>query len=155
MKVLKAFLAIMMVSIALLAGSVSAKQPTPGEPIGGGPGDIVTPQGYFDPNFLYLEQGSNSIKDNGNRTITIGVSTWATQTVQVIGATIFFDRWNGSSWVELNAVPLYQNNLKYFYADATFTATSGYYYRARTVHWVSHNGVYEQGVRVTPAILCS
>ena len=40
-----------------------------------------------------------------------------------------------------------------FNGYAVYGIVSGYYSRARTVHWVSHNGVYEQGERVTNTIL--
>ena len=159
MKFLKAFLAFIVVSVALLAGSVSAKSPSPGGPIKGGPiggigGGVVTPQGYFDPNFKYLESGYNTIQANGNKTITITANTYATQNVQLIGIIIYFDRWDGSSWTNLNYSYQSDVNIWGYMGGATFYCTPGYYYRGRTVHWVSHNSVYEEGLRVTPSMLC-
>ena len=160
MKFLKAFLAFIVVSAALLAGSVSAKSPSPGGPIKGGPiggiggGGVVSPQGYFDPSFQYLESGYNAIQANGNKTITVYAVTYATQYVQLIGNTVYFDRWDGNSWTHLNTLYQSDSNEIITAGGGAFYCTPGYYYRGRTVHWVYHNGVYEEGQRVTPSMLC-
>jgi hypothetical protein len=161
MKLFKAFMAAVLLSFALMAGTVSASDSAPADAKGpvlveqAGPEPDVGIQGFFDPSFLYLDQGDNSIVNNGNQTITINVTTIAKQTVNSIGATIFFDWWNGSSWVELNSTLISDANKKIFGGYATFSAPAGYYYRARTVHWVNHNGVFEQGVRVTATVLAT
>jgi hypothetical protein len=112
-------------------------------------------QGFFDPSFKYLDQGNSSILDNGNQTANISVTTVAKQLVASIGANVYLDRWNGSVWVQVNSVPaqLSSSNTNYLDGYCVFSITSGYYYRARTQHWVINNGVYEQGDRTTASIL--
>jgi len=112
-------------------------------------------EGYFDPSYKYLDQGDSTIIDKGNRTAQINVTTIAKQTVASIGATIYLEKWTGTAWITVSTTPasISENNTSYFDGYAIMSTASGYYYRARTLHWVSHNGVYEQGERVTNAIL--
>lgn len=117
---------------------------------------IFTPLGFFDPSFIYLDQGDSSIVDNGDQTVTINVSTVAKQTVASIGASIYLEKWSGSAWVQIGSpAHLSASNKMMFSGYATFNVVSGYYYRARTVHWTSHGGIYEQGERLTNNILAS
>ena len=107
-------------------------------------------EGFFDPSFKYLDQGESNTLDKGNQTAEITVTTVAKQTVASIGATIYLEKWTGSAWVQVGTpAQLSSSNKMQFNGYAVYGIVSGYYYRARTVHWVSHNGVYEQGERVT------
>lgn len=94
--------------------------------------------------------------DNGDQTVEIKVSTVAKQTVESIGASIYLERWTGSTWLQVgNPAHLSATKRMMFSGHTTFNVVSGYYYRARTVHWTSHDGVYEQGERLTNTILAS
>src|SRR5690606_4941264 len=62
---------------------------------------IFMPQGFFDPALNYLDQGDCNIMDNGDQTVEIKVSTVAKQTVESIGASIYLERWTGSTWLQV------------------------------------------------------
>lgn len=124
------------------------KDLTPSPPV------VIAPQGFFDPSFEFLDQGDSSIIDNGDQTVEVKVSTVAKKSVSSIGASIYLERWTGNSWVQIGHPALVSASDKMLFSGhATFSVQSGYYYRARTVHWTSHNGVYEQGERLTKTIL--
>ncbi|MFC5648737.1 hypothetical protein ACFPYJ_06265 [Paenibacillus solisilvae] len=109
--------------------------------------------GFFDPAFKYLDQGDSNTLDKGNETAEIDVSTIAKQTVASIGVNIYLEKWTGSEWVQIGSTSVSASKKIIMSGYAIFGITTGYYYRARTVHWVSHNGVYEQGERYTNTIL--
>ncbi|WP_166245444.1 hypothetical protein [Paenibacillus turpanensis] len=113
-----------------------------------------TIEGFFDPGHEYLDQGSVSIKDNGNQSLTVGVVTEATTDVSTIGAVIYLERWTGSKWVSAGSGTTISGSEKwYFSGESVVQVESGYYYRARVVHFIKHSGVYEQGESVSDYIL--
>jgi hypothetical protein len=114
---------------------------------------LVTPFSIFDPSFEYLSEGESTILDNGDQTARINVSTIAKTTVSSIGATIYLEKWTGSQWIEVSSKALNASNRMLFSGYAEFNITSGYYYRARTTHWTSQDGVYEHGESITSSIL--
>ncbi|WP_143089075.1 DUF6147 family protein [Paenibacillus sp. UNC496MF] len=109
--------------------------------------------GFFDPIFKYLDQGDSNTLDRGNENAEIDVSTIAKQTVASIGVNIYLEKWTGSEWVQIGSSTVSASNKMIMSGYAIFRITTGYYYRARTVHWVNHNGTYEQGERYTNTIL--
>lgn len=113
----------------------------------------MTIQGFFDPSFKYLDQGDSNTVDKGNQTAEVTVSTIAKQTVASIGANIYFDKWTGTAWVQVGSTTVSSSSKMMFNGYAVFSTISGYYYRARTVHWVSNNGTYEQGNYTSNTIL--
>ncbi|WP_169088574.1 hypothetical protein [Paenibacillus sp. PL91] len=126
-----------------------------------GSGALTTPptpefqiMGFFDINNKYLDQGDVSIRDNSNQTATITVTTVAKQSVQKIGATVYLQKWTGTEWIDVgSATTLSGDNKSYFSNSVTKTTTSGYYFRTRTLHWINHSGVYEQGELISGHIL--
>jgi hypothetical protein len=117
------------------------------------PPTLMTTQGFFDPSFTYLDRGDSSIVDSGNQVAHISVTTYAKQSVASIGVTIYLERWTGSAWVQVGTCPLSTSNSDHYSGYADMGIVTGYYYRARTIHWTSNSGVYEQGERLTTTIL--
>jgi hypothetical protein len=109
--------------------------------------------GFFDPNDLYLLDGSVSIAKNAGKA-KISATTYATQVVTSIGFTIYLEKWTGTEWVvDGTGITLSGTNKDAYDNFVTKNIETGYYYRAHCVHWVSHDGVYEQGDRYTNSIL--
>lgn len=111
-------------------------------------------QGLFDPDFDYLDQGSATIKDNKNRTVTINVITEAKSNVNTIGGTVYLQKWTGSAWVNVGTgTTISGSNRSRFVGEVQKSVESGYYYRARVVHYVNHGSVHEQGESTTGSIV--
>ncbi|CAM3636843.1 hypothetical protein [Marinicrinis lubricantis] len=110
-------------------------------------------QGFFDPDFLYLDAGHVSLKDNGNQTFTIHVVTEAKQDVSAIGATVYLQKWTGTEWINRSVKTVSTTNDWIFSGDLTANVESGYYYRVRVIHYVNHNGTYESGETVSGHLL--
>jgi hypothetical protein len=96
----------------------------------------------------YLWYGTNIFQILSSGTVRATAETRAYQFVDIIGATVYIQQWTGSSWITVGSgTPMYFFDEDYFLGAQTFSGLSaGYYYRLRTVHWVDHNGVYEQDV---------
>ena len=146
--------AVVVCSMLLVPPSVThAAKPSTTEAKTPPPPIEITIEGFFDPSFKYLDQGDSNTVDKGNQTAEVTVTTIAKQTVASIGATIYFDKWTGSAWVQVGSQTVSTSNKMLFNGYAVFGTVSGYYYRARTVHWVSNNGTYEQGNYTSNTIL--
>jgi hypothetical protein len=128
------------------ASSTSAPKTSP-------PQTLMTIQGFFDPSYIYLDRGDSSIVDRGDQVAHISVTTYAKKTVASIGVTIYLERYTGSQWIQVGTCPLSTSNSDHYSGSADMGIVSGYYYRARTVHWTSNSGVYEQGERLSATIL--
>ncbi len=113
----------------------------------------LQPYGFFDPSDKYLLDGSVTIAKNSGKA-KISATTYATQVVDSVGFTIYLEKWTGSAWVaDGQGVTLSGNNKDAYDNYVTKNVESGYYYRAHTVHWVSHGGDYEHGDRYTDSKL--
>jgi len=111
---------------------------------------------FFDSSNEYLDQGDVTIQDNLDQTVTIEVSTVAYSNVASIGATVNLQRWTGTTWIDVGpATTVSGKNKWYFSGEIKKTSSKGYYYRVRSVHWISHNNVYEQGQTVSGYILAN
>jgi len=118
------------------------------------PPDKIVVYGYFDPNFKYLKEGSSKIADNGNQTVTLSANTSAYSTVSSLGATLYLQKWDGQNWVTVGeGVPKSKKSDYLFSASVEKTATKGYYYRVRSVHWITNDNVNEEGVTYSSSIL--
>ncbi len=107
----------------------------------------------FNPNHLYLDNGSSSISASTG-SVTVSASTSANQVVDTIGVTFYVQKWNGSSWETVGSGSTTSSSqLSYYFNTFNKSVTAGYYYRARTIHWVIENGVYEEGERFTSSVL--
>jgi hypothetical protein len=131
---------------SLIAASAAAQGPFTMAP-------PAEPQSVFNPNHLYLDNGTNSISASTG-SITVSALTTATQIVDSIGITFYVQKWNGSAWEVVGSGTTMSGNLLIAYSNAiTKSVTAGYYYRARTIHWVIENGVYEEGERFSNIVL--
>ncbi|MFC3767511.1 hypothetical protein [Paenibacillus sp. GCM10012303] len=113
-------------------------------------------QGLFDSSNTYLDQGTATISDNGNQTVKISVITEAKSSVASIGGTVYLQKWTGTQWINVgSASTISASNDWYFSGEVVKPAEQGYYFRARVVHWINHNGVYEQGETTSDSRLVS
>ncbi|MFB9280211.1 hypothetical protein ACFQMJ_31210 [Cohnella cellulosilytica] len=107
----------------------------------------------FNPNHLYLENGVSTITPTKGK-VTVSATTVATRTVDSIGLIFYVQKWTGSSWDTVGAgSTVGTNNDSVYHNTFEKTVEAGYYYRARTIHWVIHNGVYEEGETITSSVL--
>jgi hypothetical protein len=113
----------------------------------------MQPQSVFNPNHLYLLNGTNSITAQTGK-VVVSAATMANQVVDSIGITFYVQKWNGSSWVDVGSSYTMGGNQQSTYAnDCTQYVEAGYYYRARTIHWVIENGKYEEGELFSASVL--
>lgn len=111
-------------------------------------------QGVFNPDFDYLDQGSATITDNKNGTVTINIVTEAKSSVNTIGGIVYLQKWTGSAWVNVGTGnTISRSNNWYFSGSVQKSVESGYYYRARVVHFVNKGNVHEQGESTSGSIL--
>jgi hypothetical protein len=129
-----------------IAASISSQNPLTSAP----PAEALS---AFDPNHLYLDNGTSSISASSG-SVTISATTTATQVVDSINITFYVQKWNGSSWEAVGSGTSTGGNQLITYSNSvTKSVTPGYYYRARTIHWVIENGVYEEGERFSNTVL--
>jgi hypothetical protein len=102
-------------------------------------------ESVFDPSQKYLLDGDVGITAETGKVSVFGQTT-ATQNVDSIGVTYYVQKWNGSSWEDYGSgFTTGTNNTSIYTGTFLKSTTPGYYFRARTIHWVTENGVYEQG----------
>ncbi|CAH1215435.1 hypothetical protein PAECIP111893_03968 [Paenibacillus plantiphilus] len=117
--------------------------------------DQPPPPSAFDPAHDYLEDGLSNIAQTPHQSsATINGTTHATQLVDQIGVTFYLHRWTGNQWENVGN-PIYRSSTQKtsFSINVTWNVTAGYYYRAKTLHWVMEGGIYEQGERISNYIL--
>ncbi|QJD87080.1 hypothetical protein [Cohnella herbarum] len=109
--------------------------------------------GVFNPNHLYLSNGTVSISATAG-SVTVTATTTAGGLVDSIGITFYLQKLNGGTWENVGSGTATGGNNAVTYSN-TFSksVTAGTTYRARTVHWVSENGVYEEGERFSNSIV--
>ncbi|MFC4597519.1 hypothetical protein [Cohnella hongkongensis] len=113
----------------------------------------VEPFGIFNPNHQYLDNGISSITPSAGK-VTVSATTVANTTVDSVGVIFYVQKWNGNSWENVGAgATMGSNSTSFYHNTLTRSVEAGYYYRARTIHWVIHNGVQEQGEVITGSIL--
>lgn len=136
-------------SNSVIAASGASQAPLTSAP----PTAPAAPLSAFNPNHLYLDNGTSSISASSG-SVTISASTSATQIVDSIGITFYVQKWNGSTWEAVGSGTTTSGNQLITYSNSVIkSVTKGYYYRARTIHWVIKNGVYEEGERFSNTVL--
>lgn len=111
------------------------------------------PLGTFNPNHQYLDSGTSSLSATTG-TVTVSASTSANQAVDSIGITFYVQKWNGTTWETVGSGSTTGGNASQYYSNTySKSVTAGYYYRARTLHWVIENGVYEEGEKFSNTVL--
>ncbi len=113
----------------------------------------IEPFSVFDSTHLYLDNGVSVITPTTGK-VTVSATTTALTTVDSIGIIFYVEKWNGSSWGTVGSgSTMGGNSQAYYHNTLSKTVDAGYYYRARTIHWVIHNGKYEQGEVITSSVL--
>lgn len=117
--------------------------------------NFIEPFGIFDPDHDYLDEGINILEQLPSQTkARITGKTYASQEVDSIGITFILQRWTGSEWVNVtDPVERSATNKDSYTTSVTWNVTEGYYYRAKTIHWIQQGTTYEQGERVSSYIL--
>lgn len=107
----------------------------------------------FNPSHLYLNNGTSSISASTG-SVSVSAATTAVTTVDSIGITVYVQKWNGSNWETVGSgYTLGGNNASSYSNSVSKSVASGFYYRARTIHWVIENGTYEDGEKFTSSVL--
>jgi hypothetical protein len=113
----------------------------------------AVPFSVFDPNHIYLNNGTNTIILAAG-SLTISGTTTAVVISDSIGITFYLQKWNGTSWETVGSGSTTGTNLTSSYSTSVVkSTTAGQYYRARTIHWVIENGKYEEGERLSNSVL--
>ncbi|MBE1556251.1 DUF6147 family protein [Sporosarcina limicola] len=103
----------------------------------------------------YIMSSSSSIELLTSTTLKIGGNTKAYIPVDSISVVLYLQRWNSSTsqWVDILSIGSAKNNSSNFVSySKNVQVVSGYYYRTKTEHYVSHNGTIEQFTRVSNQI---
>lgn len=106
----------------------------------------IFPLGVLNPSDIYLNRGSTEISKASSSQILMNGKTTAYTNVQVIGVKMTLQRWTGTYWTSVHVSSEYSiPDFNLISANATASASTGYYYRVVGTHWINHNGVTEQG----------
>lgn len=101
----------------------------------------------------YLLNYFSSIGKVSGTQVGVNGTTNASQTVDSLGINYVIQRWTGSAWVDSGAAYDNGTNRSSLSGSKTFNVQAGYYYRAKTIHWVNKSGTYEEGTYHTNSIL--
>lgn len=109
--------------------------------------------GVFNPNHQYLQDGTSAATVSAGSISATG-STSGKVRVDSIGVTFYLQRWTGTQWTTVGSGETASGTNRNVHAGSfSRSTTAGYYYRIKTVHWVNHNGVYEEGEKYTASQL--
>lgn len=152
-KALSAVIAMLLVWALLASPAVSNASGSSPALTSAPPSGGVVPFSIFDPSHIYLDSGSASISAVTG-SVNISASTTATMTVNTIGVKIYLQKWDGTNW-NADGTPYTgsNSNASSYTANVSKTTVAGYYYRIRTVHYVTHSGVTEQGELYSGSVL--
>lgn len=101
----------------------------------------------------YLMDYFSSIGKVSSTQVGISATTSASQAVDSLGINYVLQRWTGSAWVDSGASYDNGTSRASLSGSKTFSVQAGYYYRAKTIHWVKESGTYEEGTYHTSSIL--
>ncbi len=102
----------------------------------------------------YLKNGKVSIGSTGN-VITVTGETNSFSSVSSITLNLYLQRWDPTrrTWITIVNIGGFTNsNSSSVKATKKINTSSGYYYRARAHHRISHNGTVEQAYSNTSSI---
>lgn len=91
----------------------------------------------------YLQDWNCNLIPSGGGYINITGFTQAYQNVDYIMVRLYLQRWNGSSWVDLASWPFERYNASKAEGAKGLQVLTGYYYRARAEHSLTHGGTTE------------
>ena len=100
----------------------------------------------------YLQRGNSKISNQGNRVVKISGGTDAYQTCDVVMATIYLDRYENGTWVEVTSAPFTSYNAKTTNGSKSVSVAGGDYYRARGYHTIYKGSTVESEYTLTDGI---
>jgi len=146
--VISLMLALVLVMVPQLAaaGEATVPQTSP-------PPMMVQPMAVFE-GYTYLKSSSENLSIGSNLIAVASAGTNAKTTVSEIGGTIQLQEWSGTSWINLvPTTPYSQKNTLSSTGIMTKSVRSGYYYRAKVTHFVTHNGMTETAISYSDTVL--
>ena len=78
-----------------------------------------------------------NISKASSTSVSVSASTTANQTADQVGGTMYLQQWNGTAWTNIKSRSFFAYVDDSDSDSTTWTVTSGYYYRLRTVHTAS------------------
>lgn len=91
----------------------------------------------------YLQDWNCYLIPTGGGYINITGYTQAYQNVDYIMVRLYLQRWNGSSWGDLGSWPFERYNASKAEGAKGLQVLTGYYYRTRAEHSLTHSGAAE------------
>lgn len=102
----------------------------------------------------YLMDGQSFIDATG-KTVSVSGNTQAFSDVDTIAVDLYLQRWDASKekWIDAIHVGKFSDyNTSLVSGGKSVNVVSGYYYRTRAQHWITHNGTTEQEYSYTTYI---
>ncbi|WP_133305018.1 hypothetical protein [Paenibacillus pinisoli] len=139
-------LALVMVPQLAAAGEATVPQTSP-------PPMMVQPMAVFD-GYTYLQSSDVTITMQSNLNLYVASVTNAKSSVSNIGGNIQLQEWSGTSWINLVPSHTYSaKNVTSANGNTSKTVRSGYYYRAKVTHTITHNGITETVTEYSDTVL--
>lgn len=152
-RVITAFSATLLLSLAIAGGASADTSTTDREP-----GAKTTPPpielnlNSVSPMSTYLSNASSSIKKT-TTSMQLTATTYANQSMDLIGVYFQFQRWTGSTWIDIDIIDGSTSNASTYSSTKSFSASDGYYYRGKTLHYVRKGSTYEEQTLFTQSLL--
>ncbi|MCJ8012442.1 hypothetical protein MUG84_11930 [Paenibacillus sp. KQZ6P-2] len=107
-------------------------------------------------NYQYLLSGNTYISAIGNGKLQLSGDTTAKTSVSTIRATVYLQKFNGTSWEDVSgsSSSFMDSASDYVSGNAVFTGVKGYYYRSKCLHYISTSSISEQAYSYSASVLC-
>jgi hypothetical protein len=93
----------------------------------------------------YIKSYNSTVGKTGTSTLKVDGYTESYSSVDTIGVKIYLQTWTDGMWVDIAYVGDFKKSNAYYTSGAAeYTVTRGKYYRSRSIHYVTHNGITEQ-----------
>jgi hypothetical protein len=151
----KSFFLILVVLVTLMAGGQAVFADN-GEtkPLTAPPPDMIQPLALYT-GYTYLLGSSIAIQDNTGF-VRISVTTSAKSSVSTIGASVQLQRYTGTAWIDVgSSTTRTASDTSYLSDSVDKVVSTGYYYRAKVTHYVTHGSVHESEVEYSVTVLAS
>lgn len=114
----------------------------------------VTVYSIFGSDYDYLFDGGATVANLNNGKVSISAYSAATQRVDFIGVQVTLQQWTGSTWIDVYKSPnKASQSSANTYRNHEVEVSKGYYYRAKSYHWIQHDDTKEEGTLYTGSIL--
>lgn len=154
----KSVVLVLTVLITLLAGGHVVFADEGGtKPLTPQPPATIQPLAVYS-GYTYLLSSTIDIRNvtGSPGTLRIAVTTGAKSVVSVAGAIVQLQRYTGTAWTDVgSSTTLTANNSQDLSDYVEKAVTSGYYYRAKVTHYVTHGSVHESAVEYSASVLAS